>query len=190
MCTSFFFYFFFFFFLMIRRPPRSTLFPYTTLFRSVIGDDLAREVRLRVLGEQAGVQAAYGQAVVDPARQVAGCGGDAVRLREENARDPPRDLSRRSGGARIDVGEHHDCRVLVRVDVVGGGVAGDGASVRDPPAPAEPGADVHTQAVAGRDSALEQHVGLLGLVGSRLEQRALEDGDVPAREIAGRHGQV
>src|SRR5260221_8472849 len=28
--------FFFFFFLMIRRPPRSTLFPYTTLFRSRI----------------------------------------------------------------------------------------------------------------------------------------------------------
>src|SRR6185503_20495224 len=27
-------YRFFFFFLMIRRPPRSTLFPYTTLFRS------------------------------------------------------------------------------------------------------------------------------------------------------------
>src|SRR5256885_12867819 len=27
--------FFFFFFLMIRRPPRSTLFPYTTLFRSI-----------------------------------------------------------------------------------------------------------------------------------------------------------
>src|SRR2546430_8425583 len=26
--------FLFFFFLMIRRPPRSTLFPYTTLFRS------------------------------------------------------------------------------------------------------------------------------------------------------------
>src|ERR1022692_2431573 len=30
------FVFFFFFFLMIRRPPRSTLFPYTTLFRSGI----------------------------------------------------------------------------------------------------------------------------------------------------------
>src|SRR5215203_483100 len=29
-----FLFFFFFFFLMIRRPPRSTLFPYTTLFRS------------------------------------------------------------------------------------------------------------------------------------------------------------
>src|SRR6266536_3772689 len=35
----FFYYFFFFFFLMIRRPPSSTLFPYTTLFRS-------RETRL------------------------------------------------------------------------------------------------------------------------------------------------
>src|SRR3712207_9106026 len=31
----------FFFFLMIRRPPRSTLFPYTTLFRS---DELRRHV--------------------------------------------------------------------------------------------------------------------------------------------------
>src|SRR5205823_13071399 len=29
-----FFFLFLFFFLMIRRPPRSTLFPYTTLFRS------------------------------------------------------------------------------------------------------------------------------------------------------------
>src|SRR3712207_9219875 len=28
----------FFFFLMIRRPPRSTLFPYTTLFRSGLPD--------------------------------------------------------------------------------------------------------------------------------------------------------
>src|SRR3989442_6837566 len=30
--------FFYFFFLMIRRPPRSTLFPYTTLFRSQLHD--------------------------------------------------------------------------------------------------------------------------------------------------------
>src|SRR6266480_1561588 len=29
-------FYFFFFFLMIRRPPRSTLFPYTTLFRSLL----------------------------------------------------------------------------------------------------------------------------------------------------------
>src|SRR6266511_5291880 len=31
-----FFFTYFFFFLMIRRPPRSTLFPYTTLFRSAL----------------------------------------------------------------------------------------------------------------------------------------------------------
>src|SRR2546427_6675542 len=30
----------FFFFLMIRRPPRSTLFPYTTLFRSIIHSEV------------------------------------------------------------------------------------------------------------------------------------------------------
>src|SRR6266508_5227336 len=36
---------FFFFFLMIRRPPRSTLFPYTTLFRSP--RDRFRPERLR-----------------------------------------------------------------------------------------------------------------------------------------------
>src|SRR2546426_6913219 len=33
----------FFFFLMIRRPPRSTLFPYTTLFRSEIEEIAQRE---------------------------------------------------------------------------------------------------------------------------------------------------
>src|SRR5436190_10101010 len=34
MIAIFYHFLFFFFFLMIRRPPRSTLFPYTTLFRS------------------------------------------------------------------------------------------------------------------------------------------------------------
>src|SRR3989440_119450 len=40
-------FFFFFFFLMIRRPPRSTLFPYTTLFRSRrrVGVDRGRPCR-------------------------------------------------------------------------------------------------------------------------------------------------
>src|SRR2546422_9956592 len=43
-------FFFFFFFLMIRRPPRSTLFPYTTLFRSN-GPGLSGWVRQEVVGE-------------------------------------------------------------------------------------------------------------------------------------------
>src|SRR5947207_10251124 len=38
----------FFFFLMIRRPPRSTLFPYTTLFRS--RDGVAQEAVPAMLG--------------------------------------------------------------------------------------------------------------------------------------------
>src|SRR5215212_11586796 len=35
LCNKLVFYVLVFFFLMIRRPPRSTLFPYTTLFRSL-----------------------------------------------------------------------------------------------------------------------------------------------------------
>src|SRR6266446_3386043 len=40
-----------FFFLMIRRPPRSTLFPYTTLFRSVRRGLVDLEVHLRFHGQ-------------------------------------------------------------------------------------------------------------------------------------------
>src|SRR3712207_8536795 len=46
-----------FFFLMIRRPPRSTLFPYTTLFRSVpseVADDLAQVAERLARGLGAG----------------------------------------------------------------------------------------------------------------------------------------
>src|SRR3712207_8739001 len=43
--------FLFFFFLMIRRPPRSTLFPYTTLFRSMINmnGNMIHEVEYQVI---------------------------------------------------------------------------------------------------------------------------------------------
>src|SRR2546426_8078272 len=43
-----------FFFLMIRRPPRSTLFPYTTLFRSLVAVDgeYGNGVAPRVHGKQ------------------------------------------------------------------------------------------------------------------------------------------
>src|SRR5690349_24837703 len=36
MLCDYYSFLFYFFFLMIRRPPRSTLFPYTTLFRSQV----------------------------------------------------------------------------------------------------------------------------------------------------------
>src|SRR3712207_9045343 len=44
----------FFFFLMIRRPPRSTLFPYTTLFRSPVeAEDAAEGLEPERVGEPA-----------------------------------------------------------------------------------------------------------------------------------------
>src|SRR3712207_6973428 len=43
----------FFFFLMIRRPPRSTLFPYTTLFRSRPEVGREGEQRFRLVAERA-----------------------------------------------------------------------------------------------------------------------------------------
>src|SRR6185436_21103730 len=76
------FIFFYFFFLMIRRPPRSTLFPYTTLFRSRLehvphqAAALARE-QLAVLDRRnaGGVLTAvleHGQGVIDPLIDSAG----------------------------------------------------------------------------------------------------------------------
>src|SRR2546430_13628365 len=50
----------FFFFLMIRRPPRSTLFPYTTLFRSAGADQRARELALLALDHRHGAADAGG----------------------------------------------------------------------------------------------------------------------------------
>src|SRR2546422_2300374 len=53
-----------FFFLMIRRPPRSTLFPYTTLFRSQVA---AREARQR--GRHRDQRAHQPQRRADPDRE-------------------------------------------------------------------------------------------------------------------------
>src|SRR5258707_7119727 len=39
-----------FFFLMIRRPPRSTLFPYTTLFRSPLAEDVGLKIHRAIVG--------------------------------------------------------------------------------------------------------------------------------------------
>src|SRR5947208_14126983 len=55
---------FFFFFLMIRRPPRSTLFPYTTLFRSMRGGWVI--VRSAQPAEQVTAQLRRALAEVDP----------------------------------------------------------------------------------------------------------------------------
>src|SRR2546423_4830155 len=62
----------FFFFLMIRRPPRSTLFPYTTLFRSglVVSDiEAAREDLVARGVEVSGVFHGNGDPGPDPDRR-------------------------------------------------------------------------------------------------------------------------
>src|SRR3712207_6955367 len=55
----------FFFFLMIRRPPRSTLFPYTTLFRSP-PRALLRRVQTPQAFRASVIRAAYARAGDDP----------------------------------------------------------------------------------------------------------------------------
>src|SRR2546422_144591 len=56
---------FFFFFLMIRRPPRSTLFPYTTLFRSVLKKNRSIAFRLapvdQIVLDRVGINRVFGQ---------------------------------------------------------------------------------------------------------------------------------
>src|SRR3712207_8256468 len=74
-----------FFFLMIRRPPRSTLFPYTTLFRSLrLGDD-ALQTRLLLFGRLVGGRGR--RCGLRGSRHAAGVGGDrkSTRLNSSHA---------------------------------------------------------------------------------------------------------
>src|SRR3712207_9153429 len=66
---------------MIRRPPRSTLFPYTTLFRSLFfepGDACARVLETRV--GRIGVQVCYDLYFPEVARGLALAGAEIVAL--------------------------------------------------------------------------------------------------------------
>src|SRR5574341_1411356 len=66
--------FLFFFFLMIRRPPRSTLFPYTTLFRSAclrsMGLDMKKDITIVAMGSDAvrysAIKAGSVEAIIAP----------------------------------------------------------------------------------------------------------------------------
>src|SRR3712207_7323186 len=58
---------------MIRRPPRSTLFPYTTLFRSVIEIPVATDVKQRLVRVDRGFFSAYARvAMVKPVYALVG----------------------------------------------------------------------------------------------------------------------
>src|SRR3712207_8835742 len=68
-----------FFFLMIRRPPRSTLFPYTTLFRSGVSS-AAGDAQLQQEQEFEARLAANAQTILDT---VAGPGNAKVSVRAD-----------------------------------------------------------------------------------------------------------
>src|SRR5256886_13210835 len=82
-------YLFFFFFLMIRRPPRSTLFPYTTLFRSAQRTErIVLQARRGTLYDRHGTPLAVTQETYH------------VGIAPNELRDPPADgalISRRLG---------------------------------------------------------------------------------------------
>src|SRR2546429_9950317 len=71
---------------MIRRPPRSTLFPYTTLFRSHVAIDNLRNEGIFTPPSVRGTfvmpsnigGAHWGGVAVDPVRQIAGVPGNRV----------------------------------------------------------------------------------------------------------------
>src|SRR2546430_10233381 len=75
---------------MIRRPPRSTLFPYTTLFRSVV--DLEREAHVRAVAPQR-FAARRGRARGEPTDDTGGgderAGLAPVHVRELRHREAP-----------------------------------------------------------------------------------------------------
>src|SRR3989454_9132863 len=81
-------FFFFFFFLMIRRPPRSTLFPYTTLFRS--------RSQFRLRERRARLDAVEGKAGRTRRRR----GAPPLRLRRLHPRAWPR--RRRAGREAVE----------------------------------------------------------------------------------------
>src|SRR2546429_6694075 len=81
---------------MIRRPPRSTLFPYTTLFRSIVEKRPQREWPRQGSGRQSW-----------RGRQVSGCGGRRVtgaRRRSERSEEHTSELQSRL---------HLVCRLLL-----------------------------------------------------------------------------
>src|SRR2546422_6753361 len=96
----------FFFFLMIRRPPRSTLFPYTTLFRSL--HELERVVAVHVLDRE--------QVLEDPLQSDVGARAVlAVRLQErlERARLNVEEMRSEEHTSELQSRLHLVCRLLL-----------------------------------------------------------------------------
>src|SRR5437588_7579941 len=88
------------FFLMIRRPPRSTLFPYTTLFRSEA--DAGQRVPLDAARQQD-----LGVAVVPRAQQVARARSEEHTSELQSHSDLVCRLLLEKKKVRLDTADHH-----------------------------------------------------------------------------------
>src|SRR2546425_3475853 len=130
--------FFFFFFLMIRRPPRSTLFPYTTLFRSQRQNGVKSSTPTNT--NRSGVQ----RSIIGSPRTRSACGSAAV-LRLAQPSRAERLGERCTDRVHLGVGERRVAREreTVRPQPIGLGIAAktegavdrseDGTSHRDAP---------------------------------------------------------
>src|SRR3712207_7967813 len=98
---------FFFFFLMIRRPPRSTLFPYTTLFRS----RHPRRGRPRLaVGPRA---RRMGQALPTPQRRGAAAEGQGGAAGPGGPDRPRRDRRSEEHTSELQSRQYLVCRLLL-----------------------------------------------------------------------------
>src|SRR3712207_7526089 len=92
---------------MIRRPPRSTLFPYTTLFRSLRGRTIPS------LGESADTR--ENQQGIDPAGGSPRCPGGAPRNNGVARRSPPskEDVRSEEHTSELQSRQYLVCRLLL-----------------------------------------------------------------------------
>src|SRR3712207_8612396 len=91
---------------MIRRPPRSTLFPYTTLFRS--GHEVAdRQARV---GRQAGQCEVAAHAVADDADLV---GAGLAQYGADRAREGALDVRSEEHTSELQSRQYSVCRLLL-----------------------------------------------------------------------------
>src|SRR3712207_9052442 len=106
----------FFFFLMIRRPPRSTLFPYTTLFRSGVDAYLGRVKRV-IQGVEAQalqkVRLDNVTAILDRVLTTIDRNPQIIEKLVEGVSSAVEDVGSGAGSALEDVGEGADRKSVV-----------------------------------------------------------------------------
>src|SRR5260370_14166882 len=84
---------------MIRRPPRSTLFPYTTLFRSKTRDGLIRVRNIRALNGRFNTSITHAYSIVIGSKHITlnatggGFKGDVLADRKSGSAGMPRPIS-------------------------------------------------------------------------------------------------